>query len=222
MCKRDRRAIKALLVIVLLFFMVWFSIPMTATRVTGSVVMVRIYSNNYQKGSASGVVVGDGIILTAKHVIDDADKVIIQTDQNIRITSINLIEADDTDLGLIIIDPNNIIPKSRLSFCETFIGQRVFGIGSRFGLFNSFFDGVVGAKGRLSSFFGGKKLLQLDMAGNPGDSGCPIYNRWGHIVGIIIGTPNRYGDGVSYAVPARICRLFLKQYEADKNMKEAK
>ena len=121
MCKRDRRAIKALLVIVLLFFMVWFSIPMTATRVYNSVVMVHIYQRDYmsgnysQRGMASGVVIDDGIILTAKHVIDDADKIIITTADGIELVSKEFVEADDIDLGLIIFYDNDMHPSSRIS-----------------------------------------------------------------------------------------------------------
>lgn len=171
---------------------------------------------------ASGVVISDGIILTAKHIINNADKIIITTADGVELVSKEFVEADDTDLGLIIYDPNNIFPKSRLSLFEPLVGQTVFGIGSRFGLFNSFFQGFVGAKGRLHSLFGSKRLTHLDIAGNPGDSGCPIYNRWGNIIGIVVGTPNRNGDGVTYIIPAKICRLFIDQYKADKAMKEAK
>ncbi len=225
MNKRGQNILSGLLVIVLLFFAtVWFSIPMTAMRVDDSVVMVYTYTLNYsdnyvQRGTASGVIIDDDIILTAKHVIEGTDKIVITTIDGVEFTSKEFVEADDTDLGLIIFDANDMT-QSNITRLPSFIGQTVFGIGCRFNLNHSFFKGVVGTISRSVPFFGNKNLIQLDIAGNPGDSGCPIYNRFGGIVGILVGG-KRYADGVTYIVPAKICRLFLKQYEADRNMERA-
>ena len=221
MLKRDRRALKSLLVIVLLFFMFWFSIPMTASRVKDSVVTVHVWQNGRRAWMGSGVIVDNGIVLTARHIVDGADKIRITTDEGVEIISTDFVEADDTDLGLIIFDSNDILPQSSISIFRPFVGQDVFGIGSRYGLNNSFFQGFVGTVLREVPFFGSKAMTQLDIAGNPGDSGCPIYNRWGNIVGVLVGGRS-YADGVSYIVPAKICRLFLNQYKANTAMLEAK
>ena len=221
MLRRDRRAIKALLVIVLLFSMFWYSIPMTASRVRDSVVMVRVWQNGRRAWMGSGVIVDEGIVLTARHIVDGADKIRITTDEGVEIFSTDFVEADDTDLGLIVFDSNDILPQSSISWFKPFVGQSVFGIGSRYGLNNSFFQGYVGTVLRGIPFFGSKLMTQLDIAGNRGDSGCPIYNRWGNIIGILVGG-RRYADGVSYIVPAKICRLFLNSYYADKAMENAK
>ncbi len=221
MCKRDRRALKALLVIVLLFFMLWFSTPMTAMRVRNSVVTVHVWQNNRPVWMGSGVIVDNGIVLTARHIVDGADKIRITTDEGVEIISTDFVEADDTDLGLIIFDSNDILPQSGISVFRPFVGQSVFGIGSRYGLNNSFFQGFVGTILREVPFFGSKLMTQLDIAGNPGDSGCPIYNRWGNVVGILVGGKS-YADGVTFIVPAKICRLFVNQYKADRAFREAK
>ena len=219
MCKRNKRAVKVALLAMLLFLMIWFSIPMTALRVRDSVVMVRVESGGFPRGQASGVIIGQGIILTAGHVVRDANSIDISTEDGRRLVSTKFIKAENTDLGLIIFDCNDVLPQSRLSFCETFIGQTVFGIGSKYGLFNSFFKGFVGDKHVLSPCFGSKGLILLDATGNPGDSGCPVFNRWGNIVGIVVGGRLQ---GVTLIVPAKICRLFVKQYKANKAMKECK
>ena len=226
MNKRGQNILSVLLVIVLLFFAtVWFSIPMTAMRVDDSVVMVHIYTRNYsdsyvQRGMASGVIIDDDIILTAKHVIEGADKIVITTIDGVEFTSKEFVEADDIDLGLIIFDANDML-QSNITRLPSFIGQTVFGIGCRFNLNHSFFKGVIGTVSRSVPFFGDKNLMQLDIAGNRGDSGCPIYNRWGGIVGILVGGKT-YADGVTFIVPAKICRLFLNQYKADRAFREAK
>jgi len=219
MCKRDRRALKTLLVVFILLFIVHFSIPVTAYRVRDSVVAVHIEIDRRLAWRGSGVVIDDGIILTAKHIVENAEKAYIITDDGKKLHATRFIEADNTDLGLIIFDANDMPPKSRLSVFKPFVGQTVFGIGSRYGLSNSFFQGFVGAKNRLSWMFGSKFLIQLDIAGNPGDSGAGVFNRFGNVVGIIVGGRPQ---GITYIVPAKICRLFLNQYYADRAMENAK
>lgn len=218
MSKRDWRAIKALLVALILLFMVHFSIPMTASRVRDSVVMVHVWSSGFPRGQASGVVIDDGIILTARHVVNDADEIYITTDDGVKLTSTEFYEADNTDLGLIIFDCNDMPLQARLSFFKPFVGQTVFGIGSRFGLNNSFFQGFVGSAKRFIPFFGGKGMVQLDAMANPGDSGCAVFNRFGNVVGIVVGGRPQ---GVTFIIPAKIARLFLAQYRADEAMRKA-
>jgi len=216
-CKRNKRAVKVALFAILVFLIVWFSIPFTALRVRDSAVMVYVWQDGSPTRVGSGVVVDDGVILTARHVVDGANEIHITTDDGEQIISTEFYKADDTDLGLIIFDCNDMPPKVRLSFCELFVGQTVFGIGSRFILNNSFFQGFVGAKNRLSYTFGSKGLTQLDIAGNPGDSGCGIFNRWGNVVGIVVG---RRSQGITFIIPAKVCRCFVAKYKADKAMKE--
>jgi len=210
MCKRNGRAVKIALLAIFLFLIVWFSIPFTALRVRDSVVMVHIESYGFPAGLASGVIVDDGIILTARHVVKDADKIWITLDDGTQLVSTEFYEAEDTDLGLIIFDANDAPPEARLSFFEPFIGQT-------YGLFNSFFKGFVGAKDRLVYYFGSKRMIQLDLAGNPGDSGCPVFNRFGRIAGIVVGGRP---DGITFIVPAKTCRLFLNVYYADRAMRK--
>jgi len=69
----------------------------------------------------------------------------------------------------------------------------------------------------LLEVFGSKQVIQLDIAGNPGDSGCGIFNRWGNVVGILVGGG---GNGITFIVPAKVARLFLNQFYANKAMKE--
>jgi len=192
MCKHNKRAIKFGLLAVFLFLTVWLSIPFTALRVRDSAVTVHIWSGDWYVGQASGVIIDDRIILTARHIVQNATKIDITFNSGTQTVSTEFYEAEDTDLGLIIFDANEIPSKARLSFYEPFVGQAVFGVGSRYGLNSSFFKGVVGAKKRLVQIFGNKELIQLDIMGNPGDSGCGIFNRFGNVVGILVGGYNFY------------------------------
>jgi len=219
MSKRNKRATKVALLAIVLFLAVWLSIPFTALRVRDSVVTVHVWQAGFPAWMGSGVIVDDGVILTARHIVKGADEIWITLDDGAQLTSTEFYEADDTDLGLIIFDCNDMPPTSRLSFFKPFVGQKVFGIGSRYGLSNSFFQGVVGAKKRLSWIFGSKLLIQLDIAGNPGDSGAPTFNRFGNVVGIVVGGRPQ---GITFIVPAKVCRLFLRTYYADRDFKEAK
>lgn len=220
MCKRNKRAVRFALIAILLFLIVHFSIPMTAHRVRDSVVMVRVCNKEWPPiKHGSGVVVGKGVLLTAGHLIKDANSVNIFLDDKTEIKAFEFYKTDLTDLGLIVFDCNDMPPKSRLSFCESFIGQTVFGISSRYKLQNSFFKGVISAKYRTISLFGKKEILQLDIGTNSGDSGGPIFNRWGLVVGIIVG---KQSDNIGYVIPAKIAKLFLAQYRADEAMRKAK
>jgi len=173
MCKRNRCVVKVGLLAVFLFLMVWFSIPFTTQRVRDSVAKVEVVRWHSQ-GMASGVVVGDGIILTARHVVKDAVFIKIIMDNGQVFKSTEFYEADNTDLGLIIFDANEMPDSLSLSGFPIFVGQKVFGIGSGLGFNNRLFEGVVSSLSRSIPLFGNKGLTQLDIAGNPGLLEIPV------------------------------------------------
>jgi len=86
------------------------------------------------------------------------------------------------------------------------IGDTVFTIGSPFENKNSVATGVFSARDRDVK---GERLHQLDIMVNPGMSGCPVFNRYGNVVGMV--TRGRHGIG--FMVPSETCEFVIGVYE---------
>ena len=89
-------------------------------------------------------------------------------------------------------------------------GQTVFAIGNPLGLERTLSQGVISNDRRS---FDGLTYIQTDAAVNPGNSGGPLFNTRGEVVGIInMGIP--FGEGLNFAIPARYVKDFLRNREA--------
>jgi serine protease Do len=155
-------------------------------------------------GEGSGFIVSaDGYILTNRHVVVDATKVIVKlTDR--REFEAKVIGTDErTDVAVLKIDGKNL-PTVRLGDPELLKpGQWVIAIGSPFGLENSVTAGIVSATGRGLPSESLVPFIQTDVAVNPGNSGGPLFNLNGEVVGINSQIFSRSGgyQGLSFAIP---------------------
>lgn len=156
------------------------------------------------KSLGSGFIVStDGYILTNAHVVDAADEITVRlTDK--REFKAKIIGSDKrTDVALIKIDSNNL-PMVRLGDpTQLKVGEWVVAIGSPFGFDNSVTAGIVSAKGRSLPQESFVPFIQTDVAVNPGNSGGPLFNLRGEVVGINSQIYSRSGGymGVSFAIP---------------------
>ena len=155
-------------------------------------------------GAGSGFIINaDGYILTNAHVVDSADEVnITLTDK--RDFKAKVIGVDKrTDVAVLKIDAGNL-PKATIGSSEKLrVGEWVLAVGSPFGLTNSVSAGIVSAKGRDEIDRGGVAFIQTDVAVNPGNSGGPLYNLKGEVVGINSQILSRSGgyQGISFSIP---------------------
>jgi serine protease Do len=155
-------------------------------------------------GEGSGFIVSpDGYILTNRHVVVDAIKVTVKlTDR--REFEAKVIGMDErTDVAVLKIDGKNL-PAVRLGDPELLKpGQWVIAIGSPFGLENSVTAGIVSATGRGLPSESLVPFIQTDVAVNPGNSGGPLFNLNGEVVGINSQIFSRSGgyQGLSFAIP---------------------
>jgi len=156
------------------------------------------------RGSGSGfIVTPDGYILTNAHVVADADEVTVRlTDR--REFSAKVIGADlRTDVAVVKIEAGNL-PTARIgdpSHLQT--GEWVLAIGAPFGLENSATAGIVSATSRAVGGENSLPFIQTDVAVNPGNSGGPLFNMQGEVVGInsmIFSATGGY-MGLSFAIP---------------------
>jgi len=156
------------------------------------------------RGEGSGFVVSpDGYIMTNAHVVDNATEVTVRfTDR--REYSAKVIGIDErTDVAVLKIEAEGL-PYVRLGDPEGLkVGEWVVAIGSPFGFENSVTAGIVSAKSRSLPGDAYTPFIQTDVAVNPGNSGGPLFNLKGEVVGINSQIYSRTGgyQGVSFAIP---------------------
>jgi serine protease Do len=160
-----------------------------------------------QRGSGSGfVVTSDGYILTNAHVVADADQVTVKMNDRREYTA-KVVGIDQaTDVAVIKIDAKNL-PTVRVGDPGKLKpGEWVLAIGSPFGFENSATAGIVSATSRSLPSEGNSNyvpFIQTDVAVNPGNSGGPLFNLNGEVVGINSQIFSRTGGymGLSFAIP---------------------
>lgn len=166
-----------------------------------------------QEGSGSGVIIrSDGYIVTNNHVVENATKIEVTTN-NKKTFSAKVIGTDPvTDVALIKIDADNLPVISFADSDHLRLGEWVLAIGSPLGLRGTITAGIVSAKGRsMPNYTGDFKIesfIQTDAAVNPGNSGGALVNKKGELVGIntaIISQTGSY-SGYSFAVPSNIVK----------------
>jgi serine protease Do len=154
------------------------------------------------RGVGSGFIMSaDGYVMTNAHVVDGADEVYVTlTDK--REFKAKIVGADKrSDVALVKIEGSNL-PRLTIGDSNKIrVGEWVIAIGSPFGLDNTVTAGIVSAKARDTGDY--LPLIQTDVAVNPGNSGGPLINMRGEVIGINSQIYSRSGGymGISFAVP---------------------
>jgi serine protease Do len=162
----------------------------------------------------SGFIISqDGYILTNAHVVEAADEITVKlTDK--REFKAKVIGADRrTDIALIKIDAGGL-PAVRFGDpTKLRVGEWVLAIGSPFGFENTVTAGIVSAKGRSLPQENYVPFIQTDVAVNPGNSGGPLFNLRGEVVGINSQIYSRTGGfmGLSFAIPIDVANDIAQQ-----------
>jgi serine protease Do len=161
------------------------------------------------RGAGSGFIVStDGYILTNTHVVLNADEVTVRlTDR--REFQAKVIGADErTDVAVIKISANNLPTVKLGDPAKIKPGQWVLAIGSPFGFENSATAGIISATARSLPSDNYVPFIQTDVAVNPGNSGGPLFNLAGEVIGINSQIFSRTGGymGVSFAIPIDVAR----------------
>ncbi|MFP6618337.1 MAG: trypsin-like peptidase domain-containing protein [Pirellulaceae bacterium] len=166
-------------------------------------------SNPYpSRGQGSGVVVdAKGFILTNRHVIFGSDRIQVRL-ENRRVLEAEVVGVDSlTDLALLKVDATNLVPIEWANSNDLKVGSLVWALGSPFGLERSVTFGILSAKHRsakIGSHY--QDFLQTDAAVNPGNSGGPLVDERGHLVGINTAIVGETYQGISFAVPSNVAR----------------
>lgn len=167
------------------------------------------------QGLGSGFVISpDGYILTNNHVVKDADKVKVQL-TNGKEYDAKVVGADaPTDVAVIKVDANNL-PTLKFGDSDALqVGEWVIAIGNPFGLTSTLTVGVVSAKGRSGmNIEEYEDFIQTDASINMGNSGGPLLNVDGKVVGIntAIVSPSGGSLGIGFAIPIDMVKTIYKQ-----------
>ncbi|KAG0298684.1 hypothetical protein BGZ96_008712 [Linnemannia gamsii] len=166
-------------------------------------------------GVGSGFVISaDGYVMTNAHVVYDADTIYV-TLLDKREFKAKLIGADKrSDVALLKIDAKDL-PVVTLGDSNALrVGEWVVAIGSPFGFDNTLTAGIVSAKGRNTGDY--LPFIQTDVAVNPGNSGGPLMNLRGEVIGINSQIYSRTGGfmGISFAIPIDEATRVAEQLKA--------
>jgi serine protease Do len=164
----------------------------------------------------SGFVISqDGIILTAAHVVDGADKVIVRLSDR-REFEAKVVGADKrSDVAVLKIDTTGL-PVVKIGSTEDLeVGEWVLAIGSPFGFEHSATAGIVSAKRRNLPSENYVPFIQTDVAINPGNSGGPLIDLDGEVVGVNSQIYSRTGGfmGLSFAIPIEMAMNVADQLQ---------
>jgi len=159
------------------------------------------------RGQGSGFIVSaDGLILTNAHVVREAKEVVVKLSDR-REFKAKVLGADPTtDVAVLRIDARNL-PTVRLGDVQQLqVGDPVLAIGSPFGFEQTATQGIVSAKGRSLPGDAAVPFIQTDAAVNPGNSGGPLFDGSGAVVGINAQIYSQSGgyQGLSFAIPINV------------------
>jgi serine protease Do len=165
-------------------------------------------------GEGSGIIVSpDGYILTNNHVVENADKIIVQFKDGRQFQGEVKGTDPESDVAVIKIKASGLTPAKLGNSDATRVGEFVLAIGAPFTLSYSVTFGHVSAKGRsFESEMGGayadQDFIQTDASINPGNSGGPLVNLYGEVIAIntMIEGPN---TGIGFAIPINLAKRVM-------------
>ena len=170
-------------------------------------------------GTGSGFIIdAEGHILTNNHVVEGADEILVNLDDDNEYTATLIGTDPKTDIALIKINrengDNTPFPYLQMGDSDKLeVGEWVVAIGNPFGLPHTVTVGVVSAKGRNIGAGNYDEFIQTDASINPGNSGGPLINIKGEVIGIntaIISGPSGGGNvGIGFAIPVNIAKSIL-------------
>lgn len=184
-------------------------------EVNPSVVSIEVELDDSHQALGSGIIISaDGYVVTNAHVVEGAKKIVLETTENDVFTA-GFVGADQkTDIALLKVEkPLNLEMAHFGDSDEIRVGNQVFAIGNPFGLGNSVSLGIISAKERNIEKGPYDNFLQTDASINQGNSGGPLFNRYGKIIGMntaIFSTDGK-NTGIGFATPSNMIVWVVEQ-----------
>ncbi|ROZ64102.1 DegQ family serine endoprotease [Ramlibacter sp. WS9] len=177
------------------------------------------------RGMGSGFIIGaDGVILTNAHVVKDASEVTVKLTDRREYRAKVLGSDPKTDVAVLKIEARNLPVVTLGNTKDLRPGEWVLAIGSPFGFENTVTAGVVSAKGRSLPDDSAVPFIQTDVAVNPGNSGGPLFNGRGEVIGMNSQIYSQSGGymGVSFAIPIDVAVRIKDQIVATGSAQHAR
>src|SRR6266404_1310206 len=235
---RERLKLLLAIILLLILFMPLVGDPAGANgqqlrdtfrRVRRSVVVVRTVERTVaplprqgmvsSAGLASGVLISDnGKVLTAAHVVQAVDKVFVEFADGQIVTARVVSSATNADVALLQLDlvPPGVAPAKLGDSDQVEVGDEVFVVGAPYGLSLTLTVGHVSGRAAPKSRLPGMsawEFFQTDAAINGGNSGSPMFDWKGEVIGIVSNILSRSGgfEGIGFAATSKMARILLEQ-----------
>ena len=181
------------------------SLVLIQTEITGE-------NGEKENGLGTGVIVNDfGDIITSLHVIAGAQNIKVTFVDGTESAALVISESPEIDIAILQAEqlPAQYVPATLGNPGAMRVGDEAYVVGNPFGLYSSMSAGVISGFNRTFQPPGSNHLIegliQFDAAANPGNSGGPLLNRSGHVIGIVTGiinpTSGNFFIGIGFAVP---------------------
>ncbi|HUS17392.1 MAG TPA: trypsin-like peptidase domain-containing protein [Chloroflexia bacterium] len=163
-------------------------------------------------GLGSGVVIDDqGDILTSLHVVTQATEIRLTFADGTESPGKITVQQPEHDIAVVqaTSPPEQMVPATLGNPNASRVGDEAYAVGNPFGLYSSMSAGVISGFHRsfqpVDSPYKLEDMIQIDAAVNPGNSGGPLLNRYGEVIGIVTGLTNpsaqNFFVGIGFAVP---------------------
>jgi len=171
----------------------------------------------YQALGSGFILDSDGYIVTNDHVVQNATTIKVKLADEAEYEA-KLVGADEkTDLALLKVDAGKTLPHVVLGDSDkTRVGEAVVAVGNPFGLGDTVTSGIVSARGRALDDGPYVDYFQTDAAINRGNSGGPLFNVRGEVIGVnsAIFSPNGGSVGVGFAIPSNVVSSITTELKA--------
>ena len=186
---------------------------LVAQKIKPSVVSIHAgRTNNNQRGYGSGVIMShEGYIISNAHVLEGASSCMVQlhdrSQYKAELVGVDLV----SDLAVLKINANNLVPAIWGDSESAAVGSIVWAIGSPYRYEQTVTSGIISGKDRPGDKQRKQNLLQTDAAVNPGNSGGPLVDANGNVIGINTSIYGETFQGISFAVPSSTARFVYRQ-----------
>lgn len=183
------------------------------TAYAPAVVTIRTESL-FGSGAGTGFFVDDsGLIATNHHVIDGGAKLTVKRFDGSETDKVEIVDQDpERDLALLKIEATDTLPAVKLGDSEAItVGEAVIVIGNPLGLEHTLTDGLVSSRRLLRD----KRFIQMSAPVSPGNSGGPVFNRRGEVIGVTVAKlAMGFGENLNLAIPVNDLKTLLARDHA--------